>query len=438
MGIPILDAVETEAVCSEWDGSNAGANAVTLEDLARDEWESGAWSVTTTDLDNKHEPGETYPSNGKDTPLDSDTTYGKGAGMVDIVTYDVNTNVEVRHYGQMMPDGSVRWYASEIVLDEDGKPVVMQTKALLMGVLVLKLQEHRLVSSEGSNLPLRHITVLEEAHNLLKRASSEQPTESGNLMGKSVEMLSNAIAEMRTYGEGFVIADQAPALLDMSAIRNTNTKIIMRLPDLSDRELVGRAANLNDSQITEIARLPTGVAAVYQNNWIQPVLCKVAKAEAGIPLGYECEEQSLAFPNTEDALMIAKVLSHGEKIASGARLDELNMAMDRVGLSSHAKVSVLRMVDNPPAEPRMTKLGPIMSALFPQVRAAVEESHNNNRYEPREWTDSALMALSSVVNQTMDSQVKRDIVQAIITDYVYNDQKDADALKDWAERGGLI
>lgn len=38
----------------------------------------------------------------------------------------------------------------------------------------------------------------------------------------------------------------------------------------------------------------------------------------------------------------------------------------------------------------------------------------------------------------MDSQVKRDIVQAIITDYVYNDQKDADALKDWAERGGLI
>ena len=45
--------------------------------------------------------------------------------MVDIVTYDVKTNVEVRHYGQMMPDGSVRWYAAETVLDEDGKPVVI-------------------------------------------------------------------------------------------------------------------------------------------------------------------------------------------------------------------------------------------------------------------------------------------------------------------------
>ena len=60
---------------------------------------------------------------------------------------------------------------------------------------------------------LQHITVLEEAHNLLRRTSTEQSQESSNLQGKSVEMLTNAIAEMRTYGEGFIIADQAPGLL---------------------------------------------------------------------------------------------------------------------------------------------------------------------------------------------------------------------------------
>ena len=38
---------------------------------------------------------------------------------------------------------------------------------------------------------------------------------------------------------------------------------------------MGRAANLNEDQITELAKLPCGVAAVYQNEWIQPVLCKV-------------------------------------------------------------------------------------------------------------------------------------------------------------------
>ena len=108
---------------------------------------------------------------------------------------------------------------------------------------------------------------------MLKRTSTEQASERANLLGKSAAMLANAIAEMRTNGEGFVIADQAPGLLDMSVIRNTNTKIIMRLPDRTDRELVGRAANLNDDQITELAKLPCGVAAIYQNEWVQPVLC---------------------------------------------------------------------------------------------------------------------------------------------------------------------
>ena len=150
-----------------------------------------------------------------------------------------------------------------------------ETKSLIMGMMVLKLQEHRISDSVGMNSELKHITVLEEAHNLLRRTSVEQSSEGSNLMGKSVEMLSNAIAEMRTYGEGFIIADQAPGLMDMSVIRNTNTKIIMRLPDQADRELVGRAANLNEEQITEIAKLPCGVAAVYQNEWVQPVLCKV-------------------------------------------------------------------------------------------------------------------------------------------------------------------
>ena len=152
-----------------------------------------------------------------------------------------------------------------------------ETKSLIMGMLVLKLQEHRMANVTNMNEKLKHITILEEAHNLLKRTSAEQSSDMGNLRGKSVEMLTNAIAEMRTYGEGFVIADQAPGLLDLAAIRNTNTKIIMRLPDNTDRELVGRSANLNDDQIDEIAKLPCGVAAVYQNDWVQPVLCKVSK-----------------------------------------------------------------------------------------------------------------------------------------------------------------
>lgn len=150
-----------------------------------------------------------------------------------------------------------------------------ETKALIMGLLIMKLQEYRMSNANFGNQPLRHVTVVEEAHNILKKTSTEQSSESSNVLGKSVEMLANSIAEMRTYGEGFIIADQAPGLMDMSVIRNTNTKIILRLPDLSDRELVGCAAGLNDEQIQELSRLETFVAAVYQNDWLEPVLCKV-------------------------------------------------------------------------------------------------------------------------------------------------------------------
>lgn len=150
-----------------------------------------------------------------------------------------------------------------------------ETKSIVMGILFMRLQEHRMATAEQMNVPLKHVTVLEEAHHLLRNTSATQGVEGSGMQGKSVEMITNGIAEMRTYGEGFIIVDQSPNLLDPSAIRNTNTKIILRLPDEGDRILVGASAGLNELQYNEITKLETGVAVVYQNNWLEPVLCKV-------------------------------------------------------------------------------------------------------------------------------------------------------------------
>lgn len=187
-----------------------------------------------------------------------------------------------------------------------------ETKSLIMGLLVMKLQEYRIATCDGMNASLNHVTVLEEAHNLLKRTSTEQSEEGANLLGKSVEMLTNAIAEMRTYGEGFIIADQAPGLLDMAVIRNTNTKIIMRLPEYSDRELVGRAAGLKDKQIAELSKLNKGVAAIYQNDWIESVLCKVNKYSSDDPK-FEFKPEPTEYRDIKGEIisrLIAKDLMH--------------------------------------------------------------------------------------------------------------------------------
>lgn len=154
-----------------------------------------------------------------------------------------------------------------------------ETKALIMGILIMRLNEYRVVNAKEANSKLRHVTVLEEAHNILTRTSTEQAMEGSNVTGKSVEMLINSIAEMRTYGESFVIVDQSPTSVHAAAIKNTNTKIIMRLPDGDDRRIAGKSAALKDNEIDELAKLATGVAVVYQNDWLQPVMCKVKMSQ---------------------------------------------------------------------------------------------------------------------------------------------------------------
>lgn len=149
-----------------------------------------------------------------------------------------------------------------------------ETKALIMGLMVYILNEYRVDQKDGNNKGLKHITVLEEAHNLLKNTAGG----ASELVGKSVEMLTQTIAEIRTYGEGFIIVDQSPSSVDIAAIKNTNTKIVLRTPEANDREAVGRSVGLTEHQVNEIAKLPSGVAVVYQNDWVSPVLTMVNKA----------------------------------------------------------------------------------------------------------------------------------------------------------------
>ena len=169
----------------------------------------------------------------------------------------------------------------------------IETKSLIMGILIMKLQEYRM-QPDKMNESLQHITVLEEAHNLLRRTSIAQAQESSNLQGKSVEMLTNAIAEMRTYGEGFIIADQAPDMLDEAVIRNTNTKIIFRLPDEHDCELVGKSIALTNVQIKELAKLPAFVAVIHQNDWIEAVLCKSEKYDKERKYAFNKKESNIS------------------------------------------------------------------------------------------------------------------------------------------------
>ena len=188
----------------------------------------------------------------------------------------VNLFTRPRRFGKTLNMSMLRYFF-EIGTDKtlfEGLHISQRT-ALLMGLMVYILNEYRMDQKKENNNGLKHITVLEEAHNLLKNTSNN----SSELVGKSVEMLTQTIAEIRTYGEGFIIVDQSPSSVDIAAIKNTNTKIVLRTPEANDREAVGRSMGLNENQVNEIAKLPSGVAVVYQNDWVSPVLTMIDKAK---------------------------------------------------------------------------------------------------------------------------------------------------------------
>lgn len=214
--------------------------------------------------------------NSSDYSADSKGDY-KGALLtrVQSMTVGINGVIFKKSIGiedSLLFDSNVIIDLSELGSDE--------AIALVMGVLIMKLNEYRKSqrkkdSEFGLNSQLRHVTVLEEAHNLLKRTSKDQNQEGSNMIGKSVEMISNSIKEMRTYGEGFIIIDQSPMAVDSSAIENTATKIIMNTPAKDACEELGSALSLSDEQTKELSRLNVGVAAVFQKGWLSPVLMKV-------------------------------------------------------------------------------------------------------------------------------------------------------------------
>jgi len=157
-----------------------------------------------------------------------------------------------------------------------GRPTVVELKmvsedaekSFLMGMLLVFLYEYR--ESLGPKENLQHVMLIEEAHRLLKNVPTSQNAESANPAGKAVEFFTNMLAEIRAYGQGFIIADQIPNKLAPEALKNTNLKIMHRIVATDDRDSMGGAMNLDDIQKRHVTALGTGRAIVYAEKMEQP------------------------------------------------------------------------------------------------------------------------------------------------------------------------
>jgi hypothetical protein len=153
-----------------------------------------------------------------------------------------------------------------------------QDKAFLMGTVLVRLAEQLRLAGPASRL--KHLTVIEEAHRLLRANAPGGPGGQGGAASHATEMFAGLLAEIRAYGEGLIIAEQIPAKLVPDVIKNTAVKIVHRLPAADDRAAVGATMNATEAQSRFIVSLVPGEAAVFADGMDFPVLARMPDGTA--------------------------------------------------------------------------------------------------------------------------------------------------------------
>lgn len=153
-------------------------------------------------------------------------------------------------------------------------------KAFSVGLLVIFINEYRQVQKEISGnekASLKHLLVIEEAHRLLKNVDTERTTESaGNPKGKAVEHFTNMIAEMRSYGQGVIVAEQIPTKLAPDVIKNSSTKIVQRIVSADDQQTIANTIGITDNDAIQLGTLETGYAYCHKEGMFLPAPVKIS------------------------------------------------------------------------------------------------------------------------------------------------------------------
>jgi uncharacterized protein len=211
-------------------------------------------------------------------------------------------------------------------------------KAFLMGTVLLRLVEHLRLEGQGPVGQLRHLTVFEEAHRLLRR-----PEPGSGAAAHAVELFAGMLAEVRAYGEGIIIAEQIPARLIPDVIKNTAVKIVHRLPAADDREAVGAAMNLSPGQSRYLVTLVPGEAALATDGMDHPLLARMPDGTARE--GAVASREGAATASPAAVASVRSVTCGTECVARPCTLRDMRSAQRAIdrhpGVALWAELSVL-------------------------------------------------------------------------------------------------
>jgi hypothetical protein len=157
----------------------------------------------------------------------------------------------------------------DIILEMDAlPPSEAKMPSFVLSILLERMRSWQQAAKDEGNTSKRDlIIVIEEAHNLLEKGLEKQ--QSGREMGSGgflLKQIVRLLQEGREAGMGIVVVDQSPASLADAVIRNTNTKIILRIADSEEAERIGSTLGLTKEECRDLHDLEDGEAVVKVKN----------------------------------------------------------------------------------------------------------------------------------------------------------------------------
>jgi hypothetical protein len=185
-------------------------------------------------------------------------------------------------------------FTSNVVLEMD---YLSREHACLMSLFILSSMREYVRTARSSGADLSHVTLIEEAHNIVGRSTGQGEADT---QAFAAEYVSHLLAEMRALGEGLVIVDQLPSAVAPEVIKSTGTKLAHRLVATDDREDLGGTMLMRDAEREELARLRPGESYFYTEDLYRPRRTMGLGAHEYLALGHEADE--LPPPPDRDAL----------------------------------------------------------------------------------------------------------------------------------------
>jgi len=138
-------------------------------------------------------------------------------------------------------------------------------KTFLTEAILLWIYEYR--KNQGETKELRHMIIIEEAHNILSKAKERRQG------GETV--METTLRMIRKFGQGVIVIDQEPSKVSESMKANTNTKITFTLGNGKDIQDISRSMELTKEQTKYLDMLKVGQAIVKIKGRIdKPILVK--------------------------------------------------------------------------------------------------------------------------------------------------------------------